>query len=109
MTFLPRKLMQLVECVDIDVQHIFVAEEELHRLLLLVAHRYAVETGEAADPIVDVYHKISGAEVLDFSKRESTVGLFPFTLRWAVVALKYLVDRKSTRLNSSHVAISYAV
>src|SRR5699024_12076616 len=35
--------------------------------------------------------------------------IFPATLPTMISTLKVNVDRKSTRLNSSHVAISYAV
>src|SRR3989442_10903095 len=43
---------------------------------------------------------------------QGTAGLFPvieITLRNPAPSLSFLTDRKSTRLNSSHVRISYAV
>src|SRR5690625_2764592 len=63
---------------------------------------YAVWTGVGAALTV-TYAMVTGAESVSVPKIVFITGIIG-----AVVGLK-LLDRKSTRLNSSHVAISYAV
>src|SRR5690606_41003683 len=75
--------------------------------------------GEAADPgavALPVLEQPGGTQVVPvFTSETEMAGLLPFVSRYRLVPLGALAaqwpaeDRKSTRLNSSHVKISYAV
>src|SRR2546426_3494120 len=44
-----------------------------------------------------------------WKKRTASERAFSISMRWAYRVISLTVDRKSTRLNSSHLVISYAV
>src|SRR5439155_23091623 len=56
-----------------------------------------------------IVQELWGSSETSLSKKASESGFPLITLRRGHIALEPLRDRKSTRLNSSHVAISYAV
>src|SRR5690625_6243880 len=70
-------------------------------------HYYASSLSqEASDPSIDGFRNSLRLQSL---KVPVVVGLSPFNLNRSDFAILVSSDRKSTRLNSSHVATSYAV
>src|SRR5438034_5359757 len=64
-----------------------------------------VSSEAAAKDVVEQIRKMGRRAML----AQADVGDFPDTFRMAQDVLRELGDRKSTRLNSSHTVISYAV
>src|SRR5690625_6998311 len=62
-------------------------------------------------PQDDLFRHVNGTwlKTVDIPDDRATYGAFVVLVEEAEKAVREIIDRKSTRLNSSHVAISYAV
>ena len=91
MALLAGVLVQLVERVHVDVQHVLVLIDQPDGLLLFAAHSDVLHARELPDAVVDVDHEVAGGEVLKLPKAEAAEAPFLFSGRRTVVAVEDLV------------------
>src|SRR5690625_5066574 len=89
---------------------------------LLTAHMHLASKGDKTITVVDYYdpeqkeltipldpNKTPNENAQNFFKRYRKLSTSKKVIEKEIIKTKAEIDRKSTRLNSSHVAISYAV